>query len=255
MKKLLISLMLIHSCYYLTKAQTYASVPGPENVLVVYNMYSALSDSVKDYYINARNIPASNVVPLYLPDTVITIYNNTHPVIIAEGGNIIRDAVGHDGGAWFVTPHAWKYFYQYIAAPIKEYIAVNNLNSIRYIVLCKGVPFKIQAGGDFGAVIGNLAIDGLLSMLNTQNYESLLDSIYNEYRSFAKPHPLYCYRCQLQIVNPYYDVDSNLLMDNRFIPGFFTRTWNGHTIKLDYLVSHLDGISYDMVKGIIDRSS
>lgn len=43
-------------------------------------------------------------------------------------------------------------------------------------------------------------------------------------------------------------------MDNRFIPGAFTRTWNGHTIKLDYLVSHLDGINFDMVKGIIDRS-
>lgn len=130
MKKLLISLILIHSCYYLTKAQTYASVPGPENVLVVYNMYSALSDSVKDYYINARNIPASNVVPLYLPDTVITIYNNTHPVIIAEGGNIIRDELNHEWGTWYATQHAWKYFYQYIAAPIKQHIAANNLNSI-----------------------------------------------------------------------------------------------------------------------------
>lgn len=91
-------------------------------------------------------------------------------------------------------------------------------------------------------------------MLNTQNYESLLDSIYHVYRRNAKPDPLYCYRCQLQITNPYYDVDPNLSMDNRFIPGAFTKIWNGHTIKLDYLISHLDGINYDMVKEIIDRS-
>lgn len=130
MKKLLISLMLILSCCNVTEAQTYANIPGPENVLVVYKMYSDVSDSVMEYYVNVRNIPASNIVPLFLPDTAITINNITHSVIIAEQGNIIRDELNHQWGTWYATQHAWKYFYQYIAAPIKEYIAVNNLNSI-----------------------------------------------------------------------------------------------------------------------------
>jgi hypothetical protein len=34
-------------------------------------------------------------------------------------------------------------------------------------------------------------------------------------------------------------------MDNRFKGGVFTKSWNGNTIKFDYLVSHLDGISYN----------
>jgi len=211
---------------------------------------------VANYYKNARNIPATNVVELNdLISHDITIDGVTHPVIIAEGGNIIRDSLYHEWGAWFVTQHAWKYFYQYVALPIKNYITSNNLTSIRYIVLCKGVPFKIQAGGDFGSVIGNIAVDGLLSMLNTNNYDVLLNSIYNRYRSYALPDPNYCYSCQPQITNPYYNADPNLNMSNRFLPGAFTRNWNGHTIKLDYLISHLDGISYNMVKEIIDLSS
>ena len=41
----------------------------------------------------------------------------------------------------------------------------------------------------------------------------------------------------------------------RFKPGVFTTSWENYTIKLDYLVSHLDGISLNMVEGMINRSS
>ncbi len=256
MKHLLVSFFFFLIYYNATEAQTYANIPGPENVLVVWNSSSSVSDSVKNYYRDARGIPESNIVGIYLPDTNITINNETHPVIIAEGGNIIRDSLYHEWGAWFVTQHAWKYFYQYMAAPIKEHIANNNLDDIRYIVLCKGVPFKIQAGGDSGAVICNLAVDGLLCMLNTNNYDILLDSIYNKYRRYAVPnYNWWNYRNQMQITNPYYNADPNLNLNNRFSPGVFTRSWNGHTIKLDYLVSHLDGTNYNIVKGIIDLST
>ena len=43
-------------CYNIAIAQTptFADPPGPEHVLVVYNGNSTLSDSVKEYYKNAR---------------------------------------------------------------------------------------------------------------------------------------------------------------------------------------------------------
>jgi len=263
MKKICFFIVSLFLCYNIAEAQTYANIPGPENVLVVYKVPTSsqdtlglISDSVKTYYVNARGIPTANVIGLYLPDTTIVIDGVTHPINIVEGGNIIRDSIAHEGGYWFATQHAWKYFYQYFAEPIKQYLINNNLTeTIRYIVLCKGIPFKIQAAGDYGIGIGNISVDGLLCMLGTDNYETLLDSIWNKYSSYALPDPNYCYVCLPQITNPYYDADPNLNMNSRFKPGVFTRDWNGNTIKLDYLVSHLDGISYNMVKEMIDLSS
>jgi len=245
----------------ITQAQTYANIAGPENVLVVYNYtfpdsaICQVSDSVQKYYKNARNIPGSNIVRLdSLYSKNIIVDGVTHNVVLAEGGNIIRDSVNHESQTWYASQHAWKYFYQYVAKPIKDYIASNGLTSIRYIVLCKGVPFKIQAGGDHSSVICNQGVDGLLCMLNTDNYDVLLDSIYAKFRRYATPY--YNYSGQMtEIANPYWDADPNRNMNYRFKPGVFTRSWNGHTIKLDYLVSHLDGINYNMVKGIIDHSS
>jgi hypothetical protein len=57
------------------------------------------------------------------------------------------------------------------------------------------------------------------------------------------------------ITNPYYDVSQYLNMNYRFKPGVYTKSWDVFTIKLDYLVSHLDGTSYDMVKDMIDLST
>lgn len=257
MKHLIITCLLFLLCYNLAEAQTNANISGPENVLVVYNLNSGVSDSVMQYYINARNIPSTpNTLGLYLPDTTITVGGDTHTVVIAEGGNIIRDSVNHAIGTWYATQHAYKYFYEYMAAPIKEHLVNNDLiETIRYIVLCKGVPFKVQAGADSGSVICNVSVDGLLCMLGTDNYDILLDSIYTKYRRYAVSSTNYCRTCQLQITNPYYNADPNLNMNNRFEGGVFTRNWNGHTIKLDYLVSHLDGISYEMVTGMIDLSA
>lgn len=196
MKQFLLVIVLFIPCFMIgeVQAQTYANIPLPENVLVVYklpdpnNEADTLSRAVKDYYKTARGIPVSNIFGLdSLVSHNITIGGVTHPVIIAEQGNIIRDELNHEWGTWYATQHAWKYFYQYIAAPIKEHIAANNLNSIRYIVLCKGVPFKIQAGADSSKVICNLTVGGLLSMLNTDNYDILLDSIYNKFRRNAIP--------------------------------------------------------------------
>jgi len=174
MKLSLLSLVLIILYTVIIEAQepTYANVPGPENVLVVYNADSDTSILVKNYYRDSRNIPAVNIINpgLRFPDTTFTIDGVTHTVGLAQVTDNIRDFNNHNSHTWYATEHAWKYFYQYVAAPIKEWITSHNLTStIRYIVLCKGVPFKVQAGGDLSHVNGNVTVDGLLSMLNTDN--------------------------------------------------------------------------------------
>jgi len=242
------------------KAQTYADLPGPENVLVVYKQpvddqdtLGLISEAVKDYYKTARNIPVSNILGLNsLISHNINIDGVTHPVIIAQETDNIRDSINHESGTWYATEHAWKYFYQNVAMPIKSYLTNNNLTStIRYIVLCKGVPSKIQAGADSGSVIGNVAVDGLLCMLNTENYEDFLHSLYNKIRAQADTFP---YAHKPIISNPYYDADKNWSMNYRFKPDHFNESWNGYNVKLSYLVSHLDGISFETVKNVIDRS-
>ena len=240
MKYLLsICLFLILYCE-VTKAQTYANIAGPENVLVVYNTNSDTSRYVKDYYVNARNIPSINICALdTLPeDTTITYQGVTHTIEIVGWGDIIRD----NNQAMSDTPtfHAWKYFLDFIATPIRNYLIDNNLQeTIRYIVICKGVPWKIQGkyngGGSGYSANGNIPIDGLLCMLNTDNYDSYIEnSVYpGGYQS-----------------NPYYNADPNYTFNYRFLPDHFTS--GNH--KLSYLVSHIDGPTYQTVVDIIDRS-
>lgn len=66
MKKFLWIAVLFLQCFKIAEvqAQTYANIPGPENVLVVYNLNSSVSDSVANYYVTARGIPGTNVVGL-----------------------------------------------------------------------------------------------------------------------------------------------------------------------------------------------
>ncbi len=253
---LIIILALVFYCNK-SDAQTYANIAGPENVLVVWNGNSEASDSVQQYYVEQRNIPGSNVIHLdSLVSKNITVDGVTHPVILADGGNIIRDSLNHEWDTWYGTAHAWKYFYQYVATPIKEYIANNNLSSsIRYIVFCKGTPYKIQSCGDHGTGIGNIGVDGLLCLLNTDNYGTFLDSMYAKWRRKAVSGTNYNYTWQLsQISNPYHSTSQYLNMNYRFKSGIYTTTWYEFNVKIDYLVSHLDGTSYNMVKNMIDLS-
>ncbi|MBZ0198287.1 MAG: hypothetical protein K8H86_00350 [Ignavibacteriaceae bacterium] len=77
MKQFIVFCLFFLLCFSIAEAQTFADIPGPENVLVVYKMPTGLndtlgfvSDSVKTYYQNARNIPASNIIGIPLPNSV-----------------------------------------------------------------------------------------------------------------------------------------------------------------------------------------
>src|SRR3990172_7711304 len=224
MKHLIIACFFFLGYFDVVLGQTNANIAGPENVLVVWNGNSAVSDSVQQYYVQQRNIPSVNVVRLdSLTDRTITYQSVSHRIKIVQEGDIIQDS--NQVIATTPTFHAWKYFLDYIATPIKNYLVANNLEeTIRYIVICKGVPFKILAkyngGGLPYSARGNLPIDGLLCMLNTTNYNSYIENT-------VYPQGIEA--------NPYYGKDPNYTMDYRFLPDHFTAA--NH--NLSYLVSHI----------------
>lgn len=96
----------------------------PENVLVVRNANSPVSMSVASYYVAARSIPAGNLVTINTVDSSLSPANE------------------------FISPANYD---AQIELPIKNFMATNNLtNKIQYIVLTKGVPFKLSANPEPG---------------------------------------------------------------------------------------------------------
>ena len=86
MKNFLYLCLFFLLCYNIAEAQTNVNIPGPENVLVVYNKNVALSDSIMHYYVNARGIPyPSNVVELDLSRKVISVGDWSDPHVVKLG--------------------------------------------------------------------------------------------------------------------------------------------------------------------------
>jgi hypothetical protein len=119
---------------------TYKNFPTPDEVLVVY-ADSTLGDSsrtVAEYYSSIRNIPNENLMPgLTIPPSI------TYPegtVTVEQSGEDIRGA----------DTLCWRYVRDTIATPIERYLNNTYVNGepladrINYIVLLKGIPFKIR---------------------------------------------------------------------------------------------------------------
>lgn len=144
-------------CYYnIADGQTNANIPGPENVLVVYrapeNESDTLSQAIMEYYVNVRGIPIStNVLPLDLPRRVISVGDWSDPHVVKLGFDN-QNIVDSTWAKWDSTHcvdtakfHAWQYFIEEIANPIRTHLVNNNLTeTVRYILMCQGVPYKIQ---------------------------------------------------------------------------------------------------------------
>lgn len=235
-------------CYTLAEAQTNASVPGPENVLVVYNELDSTSVKVKNYYRDARSIPTTNILGLdSLPE--IAYYNGESVKLDQDNEIIRRNAPCADDESNQVCDdsYAWQYFEDYIAGPIRNHLNTKVdpntgdtlYKQIRYIVLCKGVPLKIQSGHaqtwNAHQILVNVSVNALLSVLNTNGNQN--------------PSPVSLYKGN-KIQNPYHGADEYFTMEYRFLPNFF----NNGNLKLSYLVSRLDGINYDEVENLIYRS-
>lgn len=181
-------------------------VPTANEVLVVYNSsYSTDSDSdgtqdsleIASYYKNKRSIPIANVLGISTPTTeeiTRTQYNTN------------------------------------IKTPIESYLTSSGLkNSIKYIVLIKGIPLKISATSstqfDYGTT-DNSSVDSAVCLL-FETYSTVW-------------HP----------TNPYYNVDPSFTKQYRFKTEHFSS--NG--VYLRYLVTRLDGYTISDVLGMIDRA-
>lgn len=231
---------------------TYAGLPSPDNILVVYNSNpnASYSDSIKTYYIQMRGIPnGTHVLGLDLPDTTNI---SGHFIKLWQDREIIRDTTQAWNDTTFgagATIHAWVYFNQHIVQPLRNYLLTTPYNGqplkdvIRYIVLCKGIPFRLQSRADwaFSDPAGakhNVSVDALLSLLG------------NTYGTGNENAILNLFGCN-QIDNPYYYVDSSFTMDYRFTPNHF----ENNNAKLYHLVTRLDGLTTNDIINSINRSS
>jgi uncharacterized protein (TIGR03790 family) len=224
---------------------TYENIAKPEEVLVIYrnprNVSDTMSVYIKNHYIDKRNIPFINTKGLDLP--LVDVIDN-HQINLIFQGEMIHDQ------DWVFpnTNHAWRYFLLHVFDPIQNYLATTYVNgqqlknTIKYIVLCKGIPLKINPYVEFS---GNdyytrqmVTVDGMLCLLSQTNSNfSLLNNVFGtDYSSLG---------------NPYFDADKNLDGTYRFKPRHFSYS----NYEINYLVSRLDGLTYNDVINLIDIST
>jgi len=123
---LLIFVLFLFLCNHITEAQqtpTFADPPGPEHVLVVYKQpiygddtLGNVSEDVMEYYVNARNIPGTNILGLenlINDDIYDSVSNTTHRIILDQQGEIIRDT--NNANSPEPSIHSWIYFNDRIA--------------------------------------------------------------------------------------------------------------------------------------------
>ena len=256
---------------YFNLAEAQPTLPDSSHVLVVYNSRSFDSFQIMNYYKNARGIPASNIVALDSLEPLVTITDPVtlvpHQIELQQGeGNEKEIIVDTDNYGWWLgtTKHAWIYFNEKIAIPIASHLKTTIVNgdtlknTIRFIVLCRGVPFRVQAKvDDSDSHNANVPVDGLLCFLGEtiKNPEALLDLI-NDLDANPYPH-------DYTIPNPYYNADPGFTMEHNFIPNHYIGSFNllqgpERDITLSYLITHLDATSNEssvnVVKNMIDSS-
>jgi uncharacterized protein (TIGR03790 family) len=243
---LLVVSILFFLCFNLAEAQP--SLPDSSNVLVVFNSLSQISGAVKDYYINARHIPEDNIVHLdQLTNAAITdpVSGTTHSIELRQGNEgeeeLIFDVNNYNTQE--ASIHAWIYFNERIAKPIAQHLNTTIVNSdtlkniIRFIVLCKGIPFRIEARPSHNEWLGlgqNTPIDGILCLVG---------------ETINNPDALLAYYGH-SVANPYYNADPNFSIKKFFVPN----QYSDNNVTISYLVTHLDGVSYEVITDMIERS-
>ncbi len=252
MKSSFIISFLILLCAFNLNAQTNANIAGSENVLVVYSQpiddqdtVGLVSEAVMEYYVNARNIPASNIVPLNNLDVSDTVSFPSGAVWMDDYKEVY---ISDDNKA------AWECYVDKIKTPIENHLnttIVNGVvlkNTIRYIVMCKGVPIKLQAYIDFDADLDpdpnvesnpsywtkyNVSVDALTCLL----YNPVINLYGTSYNSLSNPY--------------YIQADMSFHFNERFLTNYFHNgSW-----YVNYLVTRLDGNSYNDIIGMIDRAN
>jgi uncharacterized protein (TIGR03790 family) len=156
-----------------------------DDVLVVINRNSPVSQTIGQYFIQQREIPARHVVYIDSP---------------------AKETIN------------WDVFATTVAAPIRQHLLDNKLETkINYIVTTKGVPLRIyQANFDFGTSTGTLrrSIDSVLTLL-TKPLVATSGSSRNPY--FNSPYPFSREMYGIYLVTRltgYTETDAIRLVDN-----------------------------------------
>lgn len=235
------------------KAQV--NIAGPENVLVVYNENDTTSEAIATYYKNTREIPTDNMLALDFP-TSTDIDNHTvhlihsREVIVDQDGNNAEDPDS-------IYNQTMKYVKMYITQPIEDYLNTTVINgdtlakTIRYIVVCKGIPLKATSWlTDFShhddLSRRGVSVDALISIINQSNQAFSITN--GSFISSSCSSPTYN--------NPYHAIEDDDGSEYNFDYRFITKTYkNTAGIELNYLVSRLDGYNYEDVITMIDKGA
>jgi len=111
--------------------ETYANLPVPSEILIVYNANVDSSESVANYYQEARNIPSLNLCPITDLPTYVDYGQDGGAYLINwdYDGTNFYNYLAADGEvilSWLPTGSYWKahwlYYRDYIEDPIKDYI-------------------------------------------------------------------------------------------------------------------------------------
>ncbi len=191
--------------------------PGPSNVLVVWNANGTdegdESEEIKDYYCSARNILGGNVLGINLPPA--SYY--AHPWDAAEKKNIdaedyyqrIRDVIA----GWFAAPE-------------------NQGKDIRFIVLCKGLPYRVEFG------VPKWPYYSITGRLTCWEYDT-------------NANRLSCSSDDYTDIN----VFTGAAVNKRFGRNVYSlKCSDGKRVPISCLVTMLNGYSVDDVKKMIDKS-
>ncbi len=201
---------LIGGCFLMFPSLIFAAtatnegVAAASEVLIVYNTsYTTDSNSnstqdsleVAQYYQTKRSIPAVNLVGLAMETTEV------------------------------ITRAQYE---SEIKSPLETYLTAQGLaDTIKYIVLVKGVPLKISAtNGTAYGVTDYSSVDAAVCLL----YQT--------------------YDIAWRVSNPYFNVDSSYSKAYRFDTNHFLTG----TVTLKYLVTRLDGYTVADIEGMIDRA-
>ncbi|MEN6372466.1 MAG: TIGR03790 family protein [Armatimonadota bacterium] len=174
---------------------TECTAAGPNDVLVVRNSNSPVSVRIAAYYMSKRGISDSRLVTVKTADSSVSAANES------------------------ISPD--DYVAQ-IHKPVADYLAKHALvNKIKYIVLTKGVPFRLSSDPT-GGTSGGQSVDSVLATLGMSNPMFV--------NLGAKGHP---------VVNRYW----------RSREPFSHQKYGG------YLVTRLDGYTEDDAKSLVDRAA
>jgi len=184
---LFISLLLIQGC-------SARGAISPTDVLVVRNADSPVSSRIASYYMTKRGIAQKFLVSINTADSSLS----------ADKEQISPDD-----------------YNDHIKKPIQDYLSVHKMtNQIKYIVLTKGVPFRLSSDPS-GGTSGGQSVDSMLATLGIVN--PLLEKI-------GKQGTL--------IINRYWR--SNKPFSHAEFGG--------------YLVTRLDGYTEADAKALVDRA-